>query len=220
MLLALLVAVFLEKHTAKTSTNSSQPSSQTPQDESAIGRPGQHSKGNRLDQARSSNSRTVETVQVTELTFCEHCGEDLRKVACREHERRTQIDIVFEKVLTHVDAQIKRCPHCRTQTRAPFPEQFSGPLHYGPGIKAYVLNLLIAQMLSLKRVQQSIQTLIGLALSEATILRCSCIRRSSAGNTRPSNSCSPCPPCTWMKLRCASSGKTTGSTSAPRAILP
>jgi transposase len=171
MLLALLVAVFLEKHTAKTSTNSSQPSSQTPQDESAIGRPGQHSKGNRLDQARSSNSRTVETVQVTELTFCEHCGEDLRKVACREHERRTQIDIVFEKVLTHVDAQIKRCPHCRTQTRAPFPEQFSGPLHYGPGIKAYVLNLLIAQMLSLKRVQQSIQTLIGLALSEATILK-------------------------------------------------
>ncbi|WP_419607330.1 hypothetical protein, partial [Thiolapillus sp.] len=33
------------------------------------------------------------------------------------------------------------------------------------------MNLLIAQMISLKRVQQSIQTLIGQILSEATILK-------------------------------------------------
>jgi len=171
LLLQLLMAVFMERHTAKTSTNSSRPSSQTPKDESAISRSGTHAKGKALDQARSSNTRTVETVQVAKLAFCEHCGEDLRKVACRGHERRTQIDIVFEKVVTHVDAEIKRCPQCRTHTRAPFPEQFSGPLQYGPGIKAYMLNLLIAQMLSLKRVQHSIQTLIGLVISEATILK-------------------------------------------------
>ncbi|EQD40092.1 Transposase, partial [mine drainage metagenome] len=42
---------------------------------------------------------------------------------------------------------------------------------YGSGIRAYALNLLIAQMLSLKRVQPSIQTLIGRAISEATILQ-------------------------------------------------
>jgi len=171
MLLQLLMAVFMEKHTTKTSTNSSRPSSQTPKDETAISRSGTHGKGKTHNEARSSNTRTVETVQVAEVTFCEHCGEDLRKVPCREHERRTKIDIVFEKVLTHVDAEIKRCPQCRTQTRGPFPEEFCGPLQYGPGIKAYVLNLLIAQMLSLKRVQQSIQTLIGLVISEATILK-------------------------------------------------
>ena len=171
MLLQLLMAVFMEKHTSKTSTNSSRPSSQTPKDESAISRPGTHAKGKALDQARSCNTRTVETVEVAKLTFCEHCGEDLRKVPCRGHERRTKIDIVFEKVVVHVDAEIKRCPHCRMQNRGPFPEAFSGPLQYGAGIKAYVLNLLIAQMLSLKRVQQSIQTLIGLLISEATILK-------------------------------------------------
>lgn len=171
MLLQLLMAVFMEKHTSKTSTNSSRPSSQTPKDESAISRPGTHAKGKALDQARSCNTRTVETVEVAKLTFCEHCGEDLRKVPCRGHERRTKIDIVFEKVVVHVDAEIKRCPHCRMQNRGPFPEAFSGPLQYGAGIKAYVLNLLIAQMISLKRVQQSIQTLIGLLISEATILK-------------------------------------------------
>ncbi|WP_419631101.1 IS66 family transposase [Thiolapillus sp.] len=42
---------------------------------------------------------------------------------------------------------------------------------YGSGIRGYVMNLLIAQMISLKRVQQSIQTLIGQILSEATILK-------------------------------------------------
>jgi len=171
MLLQLLMAVFLEQHTSKTSTNSSRPSSQTSKDETAISRPGTHGKGKVLDQTRSSNTRTVETVQIAKLTFCEHCGEDLRKVPCRGHERRTKIDIVFEKVVLHVDAEIKRCPHCRMHSRGPFPKAFSGALQYGAGIKAYVLNLLIAQMLSLKRAQQSIQTLIGLLISEATILK-------------------------------------------------
>jgi len=50
--------------------------------------------------------------------------------------------------------------------RGSFPEAFCGPLQYGAGIKAYVLNLLLAQMVSLKRVQQSIQTLIGLVISD------------------------------------------------------
>ena len=171
MLLQLLMAVFMEQHTTKTSTNSSKPSSQTPKDETAISRSGPHGKGKTLDQARSCNSRTVETVQVAKLTFCEHCGEDLRKVPCQGHERRTKIDIVFEKVVVHVDAEIKRCPQCRMHSRAPFPEALCGVLQYGAGIKAYVLNLLIAQMLSLKRVQQSIHTLIALLISEATILK-------------------------------------------------
>ena len=57
------------------------------------------------------------------------------------------------------------------ESRAPFPETFSGPVQYGAGIKAYVLNLLIAQMISLKRVQHSIQTLIAQVISEATIVK-------------------------------------------------
>jgi transposase len=172
MLMQVLMAVFMEKNTPKTSANSSKPSSQTQKDESAIGtRPGTHTKGKPYDPSRSANTRTVETVQVSKVSSCEECGEDLRNVSPDGHERRTQIDIVFEKVLSHVDAEIKSCPHCGTETRAPFPETFSGPVQYGAGIKAYALNLLIAQMISLKRVQHSIQSLIGLVISEATILK-------------------------------------------------
>ena len=171
MLMQVLIAVFMEKNTPKTSTNSSKPSSRTEKDQSALSHPGTHTKGKPYDPSRSGNTRTVETVALSKVSACEECGEDLRETRPDGHERRTQIDIVFEKVLSHVDAEIKSCPHCGAETRAPFPEAFSGPLQYGSGIKAYVLNLLIAQMISLKRVQHSIQTLIGQVISEATILK-------------------------------------------------
>ena len=171
MLFELLMAVFMEKHTPKNSINSSQPSSQTPKDDTALARPGAKGKGPSQNALRCANTRSLETVEVAEVNVCVSCGEDLSDTACHAHERRTRIDIVFEKVVSHVDAEIKRCPRCRTQARGRFPTDMPGPLQYGAGIKAYVVNLLVAQMLSLKRVQQSVQTLIGQLISEATFLK-------------------------------------------------
>ncbi|MGA7979186.1 MAG: transposase, partial [Chromatiaceae bacterium] len=170
MLFEVLMAVFMEKHTTKNSRNSSLPSSQTNKDESTP-QSGAKAKGKGDDKGRCANTRTVETVELSPVNRCESCGEDLSDTPCQGHERRTRIDIVFEKLVSHVDAEIKQCPHCRAQTKGAFPQDMSGPLQYGSGIKAYVLNLLVAQMLSLKRVQQSIKTLIDLAISEATILK-------------------------------------------------
>ena len=170
MLFELLMAVFMEKRTAKSSRNSGLPPSQTDKDNSAP-QAGAKAKGRTQEHTRCENTRTVETVEIIPVTACERCGEDLSGIPTEEYERRTRIDIVFEKVLTHVDAEIKHCPHCRAQSKGAFPKEMAGPLQYGPGIKAYVLNLLLAQMLSLKRVQQSIHTLIDRLLSEATILQ-------------------------------------------------
>ena len=63
---------------------------------------------------------------------------------------------MFEKVVTHIDAEIKDCPRCGAQSKVQFPADMSGPLQYGAGIKAYIL--LIAQMLSLNRLQKIGQT--------------------------------------------------------------
>ena len=171
MLFELLMAVFMERRTTKDSKNSSKPSSQTPKDETAASQPGAKGKGKEQNNARSGNTRTVETVQVAEVHACETCGEYLSNTPCDAHERRTKIDIIFEKVVSHVDAEIKQCPACQARTKGRFPADMPGPLQYGPGVKAYVLNLLIAQMVSLKRVQQSIKTLIGQVISEATFLK-------------------------------------------------
>ena len=171
MLFELLLAVWMEKRTKKDSANSSIPPSQTAKDDSAITHPGAKGKGPKQNEARCGNTRTVETVQIALVNVCTGCGEDLSETPCHGHERRTRIDIVFEKVLSHVDAQIKQCPHCQVHTKGQFPADMPGPLQYGAGIKAYVLNLLIAQMVSLNRIQKSIKTLIGRAIAEATILK-------------------------------------------------
>ena len=170
MLFALLMAVFMEKHTPKRSHNSGLPPSQTGKQEETTYQPGSRAKGAGQQHTRAGNTRTVETVTTVPVDRCAHCGTDLGDTPCQGHERRTLIDIVFETVRSHVDAEIKNCPHCQGQTKGMFPSPFAGPLQYGPGIRAYVLNLLLAQMLSLKRVQQSINTLIDRLLSEATLL--------------------------------------------------
>jgi transposase len=171
MLFELLMAVFMEKRTAKGSKNSSLPSSQTAREDDTATRPGSKGKGRAQNDVRAGNTRTLETVEIAPVTACETCGEDLSDTPCQDHERRTRIDIVFEKVVSHVDAEIKQCPACRACTKGHFPADMLGPLQYGPGVKAYVINLLIAQMISLKRVQQSMQTLIGQAISEAILLK-------------------------------------------------
>ena len=170
MLFKVLMAVFMEKHTPKSPANSGLPPSQSPDDATARPRPGAKSKGPASNEACAANTRTRTYVTELRVDACARCGEDLTDTACTGHERRTLIDIMFEKVVRHADADIKHCPRCHTETRARFPAEMPGPLQYGPGVKAYVVHLLVAQMLSLKRVAQSMHALIGQLLSEATLL--------------------------------------------------
>ncbi|MCG3170773.1 MAG: hypothetical protein CALGDGBN_02341 [Pseudomonadales bacterium] len=170
MLLEVMMAVFLEKTTPKTSRNSSKPSSQMEApDTSAV--QGTHARGLAAEARGFTNTRTIETVEVAAVETCGNCGEDLRKIRGTSRERRTRIDLVFEKVVTHIDAEIKTCPHCAATTKGDFPADLAGPVQYGIGIKAYVLNLLVSQMVSLSRVQKLLETLIGEVLAEATLLK-------------------------------------------------
>ena len=112
MLLSLILSIFLEKNTQKTNTNSSKPSSQTEKDESATTNTGTNGKGKQESNATANNTRTVETVTIAKVTQCDVCGQDLTNVACQHIERRTKIDIIFEKTVEHVDAEIKHCTNC------------------------------------------------------------------------------------------------------------
>ena len=102
ILINLLIAIFLEKTTKKNNKNSSKPSSQTEKDESAITNTSTNGKGKKEHNATADNTRTVETISVSKVTRCDVCCEDLTKVACQHTERRTKIDIVFEKKVKHV----------------------------------------------------------------------------------------------------------------------
>ena len=171
MLFEVLMAIFLEKTTGKGSRNSSIPPSQTSQDETATTQPGGKRKGPAQNAARSSYGRTVSTTEVVTVDACASCGADLGDTPSRPRQRCTRIDIVFEKVVHHVEVEVKDCGRCHQCTAGQFPADMPGPLQYGNGIKAYAMNLLIAQMVSLDRVCKSIATLIDVVISPATILK-------------------------------------------------
>ena len=153
MIVNMLVAIFMESSTKKTSKNSSIPPSQTTEDQSSKTSVS-NKKGPAQNDELFDDSRTVETETVARVNRCSACGENLSKVSVTDYERRTRIDIVFEKCVEHVDAEIKHCPCCHHVTKGQFPSNLAGPVQYGLGSKAYILNLLITQMVSLNRVQK------------------------------------------------------------------
>lgn len=171
LLLELMVAIFVEKNTRKDSKNSSLPPSQTGEDNSATGTPGSKSKGSGGQEQRFDKSRTIESTQIIPVSTCGCCGGDLRGVEANSHERRTRIDIVFEKTVEHFDAEIKSCPSCQESTKGEFDADLLGPQQYGLGVKAYVLNLLMTQMISLNRAGKLMNSMIGQLISESGFLR-------------------------------------------------
>ena len=170
VIMNLILSIFLEKTTRKNSKNSSLPSSQTSKDETSISSSNKKGKGKKVN-GEVSNSRTNETVTVAPVTTCDVCGTSLDNTTCQCHERRTKIDIVFEKVVEHVDAEVKQCPNCKTTVKGLFPEDMPGNLQYGNGIKAFAIHLIVSQMVALNRVQKQIAAMIGTVISEATLLK-------------------------------------------------
>ena len=166
----LILSVFLEKKTRKNSKNSSLPPSQTEKDETAIPSPVSKGKGHKVS-GELSNTRVRETVTNAKVVTCDVCGVALDEVSCKGYERRTRIDIVFEKVVEHVDAEIKQCPNCEAIVKGSFPEDMPGNLQYGNGLKAFAIHLIISQMVALNRVQKQITAMIGSVISEASLLK-------------------------------------------------
>jgi len=70
-----------------------------------------------------------------------------------------------------VDAEIKQCPTCKTTVKGKFPADMHSPPQYGDGLKAFVINLLICQMVSLNRVQKLVNSMIGEVIAESTLLK-------------------------------------------------
>jgi len=171
LVVELILSIFLEKTTQKNSKNASIPPSQTNKDETSTSHSGTHGKGKITTLAAPRNSRTVETTTILRLNHCQQCGKDLQGVDACDHERRTTIDIMFEKVVDHADAEIKQCPACQKTSKADFPDHRSGPLQYGVGLKAYVINMIVCQMVALGRVQTLVKSMVGFTLAESTMLR-------------------------------------------------
>ena len=168
-LVAILIAVF-SKRGQETNRNSSIPPSQTGKDET------KKSSRKKRDTSAARNSMTgenFETVTVEEISTveaCDSCGTDLSDIEPSAREQRVLLDIKFTVQKLKVVADIKNCPECRVRSKGRFPEIMPGPLQYGDGIKALMIDLLVAQMLSLRQCTELVQTMTGIKMSQATCL--------------------------------------------------
>ena len=116
------------------------------------------------------NFETTTVEEISTVEACGSCGADLSDIEPSAREQRVLLDIKFMVTKLKVVADIKDCPECRARTKGRFPENMPGPLQYGDGIKALVIDLLVAQMLSLRRCTELVQAMTDIKLSEATCL--------------------------------------------------
>lgn len=86
--------------------------------------------------------------EVCPLTACPHCAHDLSQVNVIDYERRQLFDLPpVEIEVTEYQAEIKLCPHCQQQAKAPFPDHITAPVQYGPRLKAQAVYLNQYQLL-------------------------------------------------------------------------
>lgn len=168
MVIDILIAIFLEKKTRKNASNSGLPPSRN------NGPNGNRNKfaGDRKKLGEQiKNTRNIELKETTSPLECINCNENLTKTTVLKTEERKKIDIIYEVVTTTVTAEIKECPNCGMINKGPFPQDMTGPIQYGIGIKAMIINFSIVQMMSLERIQEYLKGLIGNFISQAIMLK-------------------------------------------------
>jgi transposase len=127
------------------------------------GQPGHE--GNTLYQVSDPDQRVVHSVET-----CACCQHDLRSVPPIVVERRQVLDLPPKRVIVveHL-AEQKVCPNCQNVTHAPFPEGVSAPVQYSPAFGALGVYLTHQQHLPYARACETIQDLIGPAMTVGTL---------------------------------------------------
>lgn len=110
-------------------------------------------------------------IKVHRVHACGHCDQSLERRKALGHEKRQVYDLpkVQMKVTEH-RAEIKTCSRCGKETRAPFPQEVSKAVQYGPEIRAQMVYLNTEQHLPLARTCDLLEEFYNHRLAEGTIV--------------------------------------------------
>jgi len=101
---------------------------------------------------------------------CKHCQHSLTRQKMERYDQRQIFDLpkVHLEVTEH-RAQVKRCPICKKETRASFPQIITQLTQYGSEVKAQMTYLSAEQHLPLKRVCDLFEEFYGHRPAEGTV---------------------------------------------------
>jgi len=105
-----------------------------------------------------------DVVERHEAEACRHCLAGLTIAMVTGVEKRQVFDLPEPRLeVTEHQAMIYRCPHCRGQTTASFPEGVISAAQYGPRVRAVSVYLNVQQLIPEDRVAQAMADLFGAA---------------------------------------------------------
>jgi len=100
-----------------------------------------------------------------EACACGHCGRSLDPRSATGIEKRQVFDLAERPLMvTEHQASIYRCGHCRSETKAVFPDGVVSPVQYGERVKAAAVYLNIQQLIPEDRTAQALSDLFGAPL--------------------------------------------------------
>jgi len=121
--------------------------------------------GKHLKMVQTPDQIIVHTPEV-----CRWCQHDLSQEHSEKVSHRQVFDVPVPQVLvSEHHAHSKRCPVCRKLTAAPFPQDVTAPVQYGPAIAAMAVYLSQVQLLPNRRVCQVMEDLLGISLSVGSL---------------------------------------------------
>ena len=117
-------------------------------------------------------SETPDKVINYSVSNCKDCGKDLSTVNPHHVERRQVFDIPKPQIeVTEHCSEHKGCS-CGAVTTAPFPENVSAPVQYGPRVRAMCVYFNHQQFIPEGRVREIFEDIFDLSIASATIAGC------------------------------------------------
>jgi transposase len=168
----------LEGQSAKDSHNSSKPpssngpSSPVRKTKSLRGKSGKKSGGQAGHQGHTLRMvQEADRIVTLTVPVCERCQQGLQAVEVTRQERAQVWDLPPLRLhVTEYRAQVKTCPCCHQETRAPLPDGLKpASVQYGPMTRALAVYLQCQHLLPYARTCQILSDLLGTSFSEASL---------------------------------------------------
>lgn len=167
----------LESQLKKNSSNSSKPPSsdglkRKPKTKSRRRKSGKKPgaqkghKGNNLEMSDSPDKEVVLPVN-----RCSCCGRSLKNNKPKDYDKKQEFDIPPINIeVTEYQSEIKDCPHCGTENKAPFPEGITHKTQYGNHLRAMSVYFRNYELIPVERSAELFEDIFGVPLSEGTII--------------------------------------------------